>query len=86
MRTPTLSYVTVQSNCKMVRVASQVFPRALNFACLAILFFAVTNLSLSKGGAIPKPKPSNEPHKPVDVKLSDEVHFDKNQEHNDGQW
>jgi len=67
----------------MGRVASQVFPRALNFACLAILFFAVTNLSLSKGGAIPKPKPSNEPHKPVDVKLSDEVHFDKNQEHND---
>lgn len=58
--------------------SSHSFPMALN--CMILLFLALS--TPSEGGAIPKVKP-NEPHKPVEVKLSDEVHFDKNEEHNE---
>jgi len=58
------------------------FSSALIFSCV-VLLFVFSNLSPSHGGAIPKTKAANEPHKPVDVKLSDEVHFDSNKEHNE---
>lgn len=51
--------------------------------CWILFFLAFSNLSPSQGGAIPKVKPANEPHKPVDLKLSDEVHFANDQEHNE---
>ena len=61
---------------------SQPSPRALNIAFFTLLALGAWSLSPVYGGAIPKS--ANEPHKPVDIKLSKEEHFDKEKEHNPG--
>lgn len=63
------------------RLPSQASLRALNLACLLLIALGVSNFSSIDGGAIPKT--AQEPHKPIDRKLSDQVHFDKEQEHNE---
>jgi len=57
-----------------------VIPRAQNVAFLILLALGISNLTPVHSGAIPKT--ANEPHKPIDIKLSKEEHFDKHQEHN----
>ena len=64
------------------RLPSQPSLRALNLACLLLIALGVSNFSSIDAGAIPKT--AQEPHKPIDRKLSEQVHFDKEQEHNEG--
>jgi len=59
---------------------SQPSPRALNIAFFTLLALGALSLSPVYSGAIPKS--ANEPHKPIDIKLSKEEHFDKEKEHN----
>lgn len=54
--------------------------RMVDSVCIAFILTLVY-FSSALGGAIPKTK--NEGHKPVDVKLSDQDHFDSNHEHNE---
>ena len=61
---------------------SQPSPRALNIALFTVLALGAWSISPVHGGAIPKS--ANEPHKPIDIKLSKEEHFDKDKEHNPG--
>jgi len=63
------------------RLPSQPSLRALNLACLLLIALGVSNFSSIDAGAIPKT--AQEPHKPIDRKLSEQVHFDKEQEHNE---
>lgn len=59
---------------------SRLSQRVLNFVVIIFVTIGVWSLSSVRGGAIPKT--GSEPHKPIDIKLSEKEHFDKEQEHN----
>ena len=65
------------------RLPRSCLPRALNVAFVLLLALGLSKWTpVVESGAIPKAE--TKPHKPIDIKLSDEKHFDEAHEHNAG--